>query len=221
MPRRQNVFITGQFYHIFNRSIDHYPLFTRKSNLKRAFSMIDFYRFKTDISYSRLQGFSDKIIGDRIMAMQMTEPLVEIHAYALMPNHFHFLVKQIQDKGINIFMANFQNGYAKYINIKYHRHGPVFSGRFKGLFIEDEELFLHISRYIHLNPVTSSLIKADDISSSPLTSFSDYINNDRKTFVKKEILASLFKNSNDHLNFVLNQADYQKHLHDIKNMLCE
>lgn len=70
-----------------------------------------------------------------------------------MPNHFHFLIEQTADKGIASHMQRFINSYAHYVNIKYKRVGPLFQGLFKGVLIESDEQFLHVSRYIHLNPL--------------------------------------------------------------------
>lgn len=54
-----------------------------------------------------------------------TEFGVSILAYCLMPNHFHLLIRQNRDLGIQKFMANIQNSYTKYFNAKYKRVGPL------------------------------------------------------------------------------------------------
>lgn len=100
--------------------------------------------------------------GDRV-SVDVTEtrspdirsraPVVSVLAWCLMPNHYHLLIKQLQDGGISLFMAKLAVGYAGYVNRKYERSGHLFQGPFKAKPIDRESYFLHISRYIHLNPV--------------------------------------------------------------------
>ena len=221
MPRRQTVFITEQFYHIYNRSIEHLPIFLNSIDLKRVFALINYYRFHVDLSYSHFLQLPQEIKEQRQAILQMTDPIIEIHAFALMPNHFHFLIKQKKDNGINNFIKNFQISFVKYFNLKNNRNGPLFSGRFKGKFIEDEETFLHVARYIHLNPVTASLITIENLTTYHQTSLFTYMKENDNSFVVKWLIESVFKNKKEHLDFVNNQEEYQKNLRDIKHLLCE
>ena len=79
--------------------------------------------------------------------------LVEIMAFCLMPNHFHLLVRQKQDKGISSFMQKLGTGYAMYFNQKYKRSGVLFQGKFKAVLIKNESHFIHLPYYIHCNPL--------------------------------------------------------------------
>ena len=78
-------------------------------------------------------------------------PLVEIICYCLLPNHFHLLLKQIQDGGIQKFLQKFLTGYTKYFNLKNERRGHLFQDVFRAVPILEESHFSHISRYIYLN----------------------------------------------------------------------
>lgn len=70
-----------------------------------------------------------------------------------MPNHIHLLIKQTSDESINRFIHRLHTSYTMYFNIKYERVGSVFQGRFKAKLIESDEYLLHVSRYIHQNPL--------------------------------------------------------------------
>ena len=89
-----------------------------------------------------------------------------------MPNHFHLLLKQTIDNGISHFLSKFTNSYTKYFNTKYNRVGPVFQGVFKSVHIESDEQLMHLSRYIHLNPVVSAVVEKQNLLSYPLVIFS-------------------------------------------------
>jgi putative transposase len=77
---------------------------------------------------------------------------VEIHAFALMDNHFHILAKQIKENGISNFM-NKLGGYSYYFNKKYKRVGPLFQGRFKAILVRTDEQLKNVFVYINTNPV--------------------------------------------------------------------
>ncbi|MBI4114442.1 MAG: transposase [Candidatus Niyogibacteria bacterium] len=70
-----------------------------------------------------------------------------------MPNHFHMMMRQLQENGVSIFLQRLQMSHSKYFNKVYKRVGVLFGGRFKAVHIGDDEQFTHVSRYIHLNPL--------------------------------------------------------------------
>ena len=67
------------------------------------------------------------------------EPLVEILAFCLMPNHYHILLRQLRDGGIVKFMKKLGAGYANYFNLRYKRVGSLFQGRFKAVLVDRDE----------------------------------------------------------------------------------
>jgi putative transposase len=137
-----------------------------------------------------------------------------------MPNHFHLLIKQVSDDGIKKYLSIIQNSYAKFFNIKNDRVGGLFVRPFKAKWIENDKLFLHVSRYIHLNPTTSFLIDFDQLLFSNLTSLPFYLkeNNSDESLVNTKMLLSLAGTKENYLKFVQDREDYQKKLHLIKNI---
>ncbi|MEK7114968.1 MAG: transposase [Patescibacteria group bacterium] len=79
--------------------------------------------------------------------------MVNIHAFCLMPNHYHLLLSENIENGIPRFMKKLNMGYALYFNEKYEREGALFQGRYKSAPIVNEAHFIHIPYYIHLNPL--------------------------------------------------------------------
>lgn len=79
--------------------------------------------------------------------------MVEIVAYCLMPNHFHLLVREIEDNGISKFMQKVTTGYTMYFNRRNDRSGALFQGKFKATHVADDRYLRYLISYIHLNPV--------------------------------------------------------------------
>jgi putative transposase len=86
------------------------------------------------------------------------EQLVEVVAYCIMQTHFHLILKQVTEDGIAKFMGRILNGYSRYFNSLHSRVGPLWTGRFKNVLIRNDEHLLHLTRYIHLNPVSAGLV---------------------------------------------------------------
>lgn len=221
MPKRRVILATNEIYHIFNRTIAKELIFTSLRNSKRALETIDFYRFPQEMRFSKFKDLPKEIREDYLHDLKKKKPLVEIYAFALMPNHYHFLLKQTQEKGIVQFASNFQNSFAKYFNIKNDRNGALFQNSFNGVRIENDEQFVHVSRYIHLNPVTSYIIEFKNLSSYPWTSFKEYAGTGENEIVKTDFLLKMFSSKNSYVKFVADQVDYQRSLTQLKDLVLE
>lgn len=222
MPYRRTPFVNEHFYHVLNRGIGKKPIFKTSSDYQRLLQTIDFYRFpKAFIRYSTFMGLSVEDRQNFLQNLYKNKPLVEIISFCLMPNHVHFLVRQVIDNGITKFMSNWQNSYARYFNTKYKQRGYLFESSFKAKYIETEDLFWHVSRYIHLNPSTSSLVSIENLKNYPWSSFPEYLKLRQPTFTKTQLILSHFKGRKAYEKFVLNQAAYQKKLKKIKDLILE
>ena len=83
---------------------------------------------------------------------------VLIHAYCLMPNHFHLLL-ETKDSNLSQVMKRLLGLYTVRFNRKHKRLGHLFQGRYKALIVDKDAYFLQLSRYVHLNPVKAKLVK--------------------------------------------------------------
>ena len=133
-----------EIYHLLNRGVE-------KRNV--VLDEADHIRFVHD-----LYAFNDRNDVDpnhrfRNLPVTSREPLVELHAFCLMPNHYHLLVSELQEGGISLFMRKLNMGYAKYFNEKYDRAGVLWQGTFRKILISRDAHFLHVPYYIHLNPL--------------------------------------------------------------------
>lgn len=147
----------SDIYHILNRGVDKRKIFLDKQ---------DYFRFIHDLfefndqriihtTFHTFQRFKDEQNKD-LASPNIRKPrklLVEIHAFCLMPNHYHLLLSPKIEDGISGFMRKLDMGYAKYFNQKYKRKGTLFEGRYKRVLVEKEPHFYHLPYYIHLNPL--------------------------------------------------------------------
>jgi len=81
----------------------------------------------------------------------------EIHAYCLMPNHYHILVRTPLPN-LSDGMRHLNSQYTKLHNLKHRKDGALFRGRYKAILVDAENYLLRVSRYIHLNPIKAGLI---------------------------------------------------------------
>ncbi len=83
---------------------------------------------------------------------------VAIHAYALMTNHFHLMATPADDSGLSTMMQSIGRRYVPVYNVKHHRTGGLWEGRFRSFVIETENYWLKCLRYIELNPVRAGIV---------------------------------------------------------------
>lgn len=217
---RKIVFGNDEYYHVFNRGVEKRPVFTNKYEFLRALDVISFYRFdKPQLRYSKYMVLDSQKRDEFLDTL--IEKAVEIIAFCLMSNHFHFLLKQVKENGTSRFVSNFTNSYTKYFNTKHKRVGPLFQGIFKAVHVESDEQLLHLSRYIHLNPVTGFIIKPEDLGLYKWSSYLSYIDDKAQGFIDKDIVMNFFKKTNDYEAFVLDQADYARSLRVIEHLNIE
>lgn len=216
MPVRKVPLVTDQYYHIFNRGINHQSTFLEKRDYLRALETLSYYR--PSLIATRYSQFLKKPIDERqdlLAKLTSQEHQITIVAYCLMPNHFHLLLKQNEEQGISTFLSNFQNSYTKYFDSKHKRSGALFDRQFKAVLVESENQLLHLTRYIHLNPYSSHLISLDQITSYPYSSLPEYLSGNYHLTNPSVVLDI---NPRRYESFVLDHADYQQQLERLKHV---
>lgn len=212
MPVRKTPLITGQYYHVFNRGINHQPTFTTKADYQKAINTLNFYQLsKPPLKLSYFLNKSQKDQQEIYKQIEASPKRISLLTFCFMPNHFHLLLKQEEDNGISRYLADFQNSYTKYFNAKHQRQGSLLNRQFKAVHIETREQLLHVSRYIILNPCSNHLIKKLSDTLSYPYSFTNYL----------QIKQILDLNKQKYDQFVLDNANYQRKLEKIKHLLLE
>jgi REP element-mobilizing transposase RayT len=130
MPRKARIDAPGALHHIIVRGIDRCLIF--RDNRDR------------DQYLERL--------GDIL-----TDSETPCYAWALMPNHFHLLLKTGLVPLANV-MRRLLTGHAVYFNHRHRRHGHLFQNRYKSILCQEETYLHELVRYIHLNPLRAGLV---------------------------------------------------------------
>jgi putative transposase len=142
MPSR--IFTPNSFYHIYNRGVDKRNIFLTEE---------DYLRFQYSLSIFNTRN-ENGTIAFQLRNRRPDNNLVAMHAFCLMPNHFHLLVSSESEDGISMFMHKVGLSYTHYFNKHYHRSGRLFENVYKSKQISDENYLLAITKYIHLNPLS-------------------------------------------------------------------
>ena len=141
-------FAPEEFYHLYNRGTEKRNIFLSNSDYDRFLTLLYLVN-QPGPAVLKIQGRT----LEELRGKHDGEPLVEIVAYCLMPNHFHLLVREVQDGGISKFMQKLTTGYTMYFNKKNDRSGALFQGKFKATHVADDRYLRYLVSYIHLNPI--------------------------------------------------------------------
>lgn len=213
---RKDPFITGEYYHIYNRGIDKRVIFKSKKDYERFMMLLYLANSQDSFRLDFILNSRHKIYSD-ILLLDKGELLVSIGAWCVMPNHFHLLLRQEVDGGITKFMRKLGVGYSMFFNIKYQRAGALFGGLFKSKLIGvDDNYIRHLFGYIHINPLEikfpdwenqikrPSLEMKKFLESYHYSSYQDYIGIDRieKNIINLKDFPDYFKNSRSFQDFV-------------------
>ncbi len=136
---------------------------------------------------------------------------VDLLCYCLMPNHLHLVIKQKDKHDISDFMRCIMTNYSMYFNDKYERVGPLFQGRYKAVLIKEDNYLLHLSRYIHINPIAKhpSLGKLEEYNYS---SYLCYLGKKNQEWVKPKFILDYFNNPKN--KNIISKSSYQSFVED-------
>lgn len=187
MPAKNVVktYIENGYYHVYNRGVEKRNIFLDKQDCAVLLHYLKMYLAPID----EIKKLSDLNISvNRFIPLNLSQE-IDLLSFSLMPNHFHFLLKQSTRDGITKFLRRLATSYVMYFNKKYKRVGALFQGTYKGTLIDSDEYLLHLSRYIHLN---SSQIKSE-INFLEFSSYLYYLGQKQASWVKPEEILSYFK----------------------------
>lgn len=214
MALRKHMLTTGEVYHVFNHSVGRMPIFRGARECGLFLEAMKFY-----LQPNPPTRFSIYRTARGKFSIQLNERLVTVICYCLMPNHFHITLRQEEDDGIKKFIQRVSNSFAHYFNLKYDKRGHVFEGNFKSVHVEKDEQLVHLSRYIHLNPVTAYLV--ENPIYYPYSSYKAFIGEETLDFVDPTLVLQQFPSREEYKKFVLSQKDYQRAVKEIEHLILE
>lgn len=173
MPHRGDIFAPGNVYHLYNRGLNKADIFTGDDN----------YRF---------------LLG-KVKRLLKEIPATVI-AYCLMPNHYHFVMRQEGETLLSLFIARLFQTYTQAYNRQQKRTGPLFAGRFRCVHVDSEEYLLHLCRYVHLNPVAAGLVARPE--DWPFSNYLEWIGRREGTLVDRALIGAYFDTPEAYIAFV-------------------
>ncbi|MEA3398645.1 MAG: transposase [Patescibacteria group bacterium] len=177
------------YYHVYNRGVDKRRVFVDKKDYLRFMRSLREFNDKKVYGGLFIKDKIKKLNQDKrgSASLEEAEPLVDIICYALLPNHYHFLLRQRIDNGISTYIHKLITAYTMYFNYKHKRTGGLFQGKFKAVSIKTDEQLLYTSAYINGNAEIHKICQAEDWNWS---SYLDYLG------VRKETESLRFEEAN-------------------------
>jgi putative transposase len=209
---RKTEFAKGEYYHIFNRGVDKREIFLNWDDLNRFYQSMEEFNTLEPIGSIYENSFRKDKLGNLVSKQ---EKLVDFVCYCLNPNHYHFILKQLVEKGIEKFMHRLGLGYVKYFNEKHKRSGVLFQCPYKAVHIDSNEYLLHLSVYVNLNNKVHKL--GNQVSKS---SWKEYFSN-KNLFCERETILGQFKNPEDYRKFAMNSLIGIRERKELEKLLIE
>ena len=202
MSIRKVEFATENFYHIYNRGVEKRTIFEEHFDTKRFFQSMILFN-----SVEPIGSIYEHTFPSSKNKKTKNDPLVEIVAYCLNPNHYHLILTPKTDKGIQTFMHRLGTGYTMYFNEKYKRSGSLFQGVFKATHINSNEYLLHVSAYVNLNNRVHQL--GGEASKLVKSSWNEYTSENviGDGICEKNIIIGQFKSPAKYKRFALSALD--------------
>ena len=203
--KARKTYVEDSYYHIYNRGVEKRLIFLDKQDYGVFLSYLKEYLLPKDekelerrladpnTSYKE----RDKIL--KLLRLNNFADEITLLAYCLMPNHFHFFVKQKSALSIDKFMNSLGTRYTKYFNAKYKRVGALCQGVYKAVLIDNETYFIYLSKYIHKQAL-SSPSEAWEAKNQP-SSYSEYLGERKTEWVHPEEILKLFSKSISSLSY--------------------
>lgn len=209
MASRNSVkfYIPNSFYHVYNRGVEKRNIFQDQQDFSVFLSYLSTYLTPKDelglqqIISSENTNIQEKDKALKDLRLKNYATKMDLACYSLIPNHFHLLVRQ-SIPCLNYFMNSLGTRYGMYFNRKYKRSGVLFQDVYKAVLIESEEQLLHLSRYIHLNPLKYLGLPVSQWRNVTLpSSLPEYLNQRNSPWIKSSYVLDYFSKTNRNFSY--------------------
>ena len=208
MPNKHTVklFAPNTHYHIYNRGVEKRTIFEDGQDYRFFLYLLKYYLSPLNQTNRNIPTNIPAYSVLRPRPLNNLEKEIDLLAYCLMPNHFHLLIKQKSQKGMSKLMKSIGTTYVMYFNKRYNRVGHLFQGIYKAAIIDTDSYLLHLSRYIHLNPVELTRMNPVDYSYS---SYKNYLGTKKSDWVKPNFILNFF-NKDKMIPYLKTYPSYEK-----------
>lgn len=153
MPRQPRQLQIGTIYHIVNRGVEKRDIFLKNQDYSRFVLGLYLFNDENVVNvWESIQKAGTVPAGWKQLWAIERKPLIKLLAFALMPNHYHLIVQEIQKGGLSAFMRKL-GGYASYFNKQYERVGSLFQSRYKVVEVTTDAQLMNVFVYVHTNPL--------------------------------------------------------------------
>lgn len=202
------------YYHIYNRGVEKRKIFLDEQDYRVFLSYLKEY-----LSFKDKKALFERLADSNTSYKEKDKLIKQLHlnnffdkitllAYCLMPNHFHFLVKQKGANDIDGFMRSLCTRYTMYFNKKYKRVGSLYQGVYKAVIVSTDEQLLHLSRYIHKQALA---LQGETLRERQPSSYAEYCGRRSTSWIKPDEILSFFskKQGSSYDSFVKESASAQ------------
>jgi putative transposase len=174
MPSPRPAFFPGGYYHLYNRGSSKLDIFLEPENYSFVLRLIQQYLPQLQLS---------------------------LLAYCLLPNHYHFLIRQDGACPPGMLSQRVFNSYSKAFNKRYRHSGTLFEGPYRIKPVLEDSYLLHLCRYIHANPVKHGL--AEHPGRWPYSNYAEWVGERPDTLLDRKFIDQNFSSAGDYAQFVL------------------
>lgn len=199
MPSQYQIktYTENGYYHTYNRGVEKRDIFIDDQDYRVFLSFVKAY-LSSDTSVGKQLHPIEEETGSRPVRIRPLKTFfreVSLLAYCLMPNHFHLLLWQSPVDGMSRFMQSLCTSYSMYFNKKYKRVGTLFQGPYKAVSVHEDIYLLHLTRYIHLNPLDLSLTGSRPVRpvEYPYSSYAYYLGKKQAEWVHPQPVLDFFQ----------------------------
>lgn len=200
MPAKNRIkqYKKGGYYHIYNRGVEKRKIFQDQQDYSTFLSYLKTYLSPKDEASLRTSledpeiSWKEKEKILKLLRLNNFADTINLLCFCLVPNHFHFLLKQLDERSLPKFLASLSTRYSMYFNRKYERVGPLFQDIYKAVLVETDAQLLHLSRYIHLH-VLDSTPQGPALRKEQPSSYPNYLGSVSQEWVKPDEILAFFK----------------------------
>jgi len=192
MPQKRPDYQPGGVYHIYNRGGHRATIFREADNYLFVLRKVKQYLAELDLS---------------------------LLAYCLMPNHYHFLIRQNGEQPAGKLSQRVFNSYSKAYNRRYQHSGTLFEGAYRVKPVVQTTHLLHLCRYIHANPVKDGLVVTP--GDWPYSNYLEWVGQRDGRLVERSFVQEHFDRPERYAEFVLDYLRTRQLPPDVARYLAQ